>query len=215
MSDQAAFHEVDDAVRQDALKAWWGRYGVWLIGAAVLGVVVVAGTVGWRHYQTSQRAVAGAAFSQALAKLGQDNAGARVDLERVAADAPEPYRSLAALAAAQLRDTPDQQAAALLDVAPRLPTELSDLAMVLAGYRSVDSNKADEVMAKLDPLADPQRPFHGSVLELQALAAQRKGDLKRARELWSRLLKDPGAPPGAAQRAQALLGYYGAPADTK
>ena len=210
MSDQAAFQEVDDAVRQDDLKAWWKRYGTYSVAGAVLVVVAVAAVVGWRQYQTAQRSAAGQAYSIALAKIGQDNAGARAELEKQAQNAIEPYRSLAALAAAQLRDTPEEQVAALLDVAAKLPGELPDLAMAIAGFRSVDTAKGADTIAKLEPLAAPDRPFHGSVVELQAMQAQRKGDLKRAKELWTEITKDPTAPQGAVQRAQALLNFQDA-----
>jgi hypothetical protein len=214
LSDQAAFQEVDEAVRKDELKAWWKRYGTMMVSAGVVLVVAVAGVVGWQRYQASHRAEAGAAYSAALAMMGEHNAAgnaaARAELEKQAAGAPEPYRSLAALAAAQLRDTPEEQAAALIAVAPRLPAELSDLALAIAAYRAIDTGKADEVMAKLDAVSGPERPYHGSALELQALAALRKGDLKKARELWTSLAKDPASPSGAQQRAQALLDYYAA-----
>jgi hypothetical protein len=218
VSDQAAFQEVDDAVRQDDLRAWWKRWGSWLVGAAVLTVVVVAGVVGWRQYDAAQRATAGAAYSSALAKIGPDNAGAReaarAELEKQASSAPEPYRALAAMAAAQLLESAPEQVAALVAVAPKLPAaELSDLALVIAGFRSVDTPKADETIARLDALAGPDRPFHASVIELQALAAARKGDLTKARELWGEIVKDQGAPQGAAQRSQAMLGLYGARQD--
>ncbi len=211
LSDQA-FHEVDEAVRQDELKAWWKRYGTWAVSAGVVVVVAISGFVGWQRYQASQRAQAGAAYSAALAMISENtasgNAAARAELDKQAASAPEPYRSLAALVAAQLRDTPEEQAKALLEVAPRLPSELSDLAVVLAAFRSADSSKADEAMAKLAAIGGPERAFHGSAVELEALSALRKGDLKRARELWASLAKDPSAPPGAQQRSQALLDYY-------
>jgi hypothetical protein len=209
VSDRAAFQEVDDAVRQDDLKAWWKRNGTWVVAGAVALVVVVAGMVGWRQYDQAQRARAGAAYSVALAKIGQDDKAARSELEQMAQNAPEPYRSLAALAAAQLLDTPDQQAAALAQAATKLPPELSDLALVIAGYRTIDAGKADETVAKLASIGGADRPFHSSVAELQALAAARKGDLKSARELWSEIVKDPGAPQGAVQRAQAMLNFYG------
>lgn len=214
MSDSAAFQEVDDAVRQDDLKLWWKRWGTWVVAGAVLAVVAVAGLVGWRQYDASQRAQASAAYSIALAKIGQDNAAARTELNKQAESAPEPYRSLAALAAAQLLDKPEEQVAALDAVASRLPAELSDLALVIAGFRSVDGGKLDAALVRLGPLAQPDRPFHASVNELQALAAARKGDLKQAREIWTALLKDSTAPQGIQQRAQAMLSLYG-PAEGK
>jgi hypothetical protein len=214
VSDNAAFQEVDDAVRQDDLKLWWKRWGSWVVAGAVLVVVAVAGLVGWRQYDAAQRAQASTAYSQALAKIGQDNATARAELNKQAESAPEPYRSLAALAAAQLLDKPEEQVAALEAVASRLPTELSDLALVIAGYRGLDNGKIDGLLGKLGPLAQPDRPFHASVIELQALSSARKGDLKRAKELWSSLLKDSGVPQGVQQRAQAMLTLHG-PAEGK
>jgi hypothetical protein len=208
VSDQAAFHEIDDAVRQDDLKAWWKRYGTWVVAGVVVLVVAVVALVGWRQYQTAQRAAAGAAYASALAQIGKDNAAARTALDQQAASAVEPYRSLAALAAAQMRDKPEEQVAALLDVAPKLPGELSELAQVIAGYRSVDTAKADETIAGLGSISGVDHAFRGSVLELQALQAAHKGDVKRARELWTEIGKDPAAPQGTVQRAQAMLNLY-------
>ena len=64
--------------------------------------------------------------------------------------------------------------------------------------------------AKLQPLAGPDRPFRITVREVEALDAARKGDAKRARELWSEVAKDPGTPQGAAQRAATMLNLYAA-----
>ncbi len=214
MSDSAAFQEIDDAVRQDDLKLWWKRWGSWVVAGAVVVVVAVAGLVGWRQYDASRRAETSAAYSQALARIETDKAAARTELGKQAESAPEPYRSLAALAAAQLLDKPEEQVAALEAVSARLPPELSDLALVIAGYRGVDAGKLDALQGKLGPLAQADRPFHASVIELQALAAARKGDLKRAQELWNSLLKDPGAPQGVQQHAQAMLTLHG-PAESK
>jgi hypothetical protein len=210
VSDSTALQEVDDAVRRDDLNAWWTRWGTWVIAAAVVVVVGVAGQVGWRKYDSSQRAHAGAAYSAALGKVGQDNAGARAEFEKQSKEAPEPYRSLARMMVAELADTPEQQAAALASVAPSLwSTELADLASVMAAFRSVDVGKSDELIAKLEPLGADKRPFRTSVRELQAMTAARKGDVKRAKELWGEIVKDPEAPQGAQQRAQALINLNG------
>ena len=130
MSDQAAFQEIDDAVRQDELKAWWKRWGTPLIVAFVLLIAVTVAVIQYRKYDQGQKALAGAAFTAAVANL--------------------------------------------------------------------------------EPLTGPERAYRLSVRELQALAAQRKGDMKRAREIWAEIARDPGAPQGALQRAQAMLNFGGA-----
>ena len=211
MSDSAAFHEVDEAVRKDELKEWWGRWGTLVVGAAVVLVVIMAALVGWRQYNTAQRAAASAAYSAALAKIPQDSAAARAEFEKQASSAPEPYRSLASMIAAQLREPVDAQVTALAALAPTLSSaELADLASVIAAFKSVDTPKAEEMIAKLEPLAAPGRPFRLSVRELQALVAARKGDLKQARELWTEISKDPQLPQGTQQRVTAMLNLYGA-----
>jgi hypothetical protein len=208
VSDSAAFHEVDEAVRKDELKEWWGRWGTWVVAGTVAVVVGVTAMVGWRQYDASRRAEASAAYSSALAQIAQDKPGALKAFEDQAKNAPEPYRSLAALVAAQLREPVDAEVAALLAVAPTLSSaELADLANVIAAYKGIDTPKAEE-------LAGPDRPFRLSVRELQAMLAVRKGDLKRARELWSEITKDPQVPQAAAQRASAMLNFYG-PAEAK
>ncbi len=88
---------------------------------------------------------------------------------------------------------------ALATVAPKLSaSELSDLAMVIAAYKSIDTPKAEEMVGKLEPLAGPDRPFRLSVRELQAMLAARKGDTKRAKELWNEIAKDPAVPQGTS-----------------
>jgi len=58
--------------------------------------------------------------------------------------------------AAQLRATLEEQVTALSAVAPSLSaSELSDLALVIAAFKSIDTPKADEMVARLEPLAAP------------------------------------------------------------
>lgn len=210
LSDSAAFHEIDEAVRKDELKEWWGRYGTWVVAAVVVVVVAAAGLVGWRQYDQAQRAAASAAYSAALAQIASDPTAARAELEKQAANAMEPYRSLAALIAAQMRPTLEEQATALTTVAPKLSaSELSDLALVIAAFKSVDSPQAGDMMARIEALGGPDRAFRLSVRELQAMVAANKGDTKRARELWTEVSKDPAVPQGAAQRAATMLNLYG------
>jgi hypothetical protein len=211
VSDQAAFQEVDDAVRQDDLKLWWKRWGALTVTAFVVVVVAAAGMIQWRKYEASQAAVAGAAYSAALAKIGPDLKVARAELQQQAATAAEPYRSLAALADAQLLDTPEQQIAALIALAPKLTPEMSDLALAIAGYKSVDPGKLEAMAGQLDGMTALDRPFRLSARELQALALVKKGDIKGARTIWEAISKDGSAPAGVSQRTAAMLALHPAP----
>ena len=98
---------------------------------------------------------------------------------------------------------------ALQALAPKLSPEFADLALVAAAYKSIDTPGGEQTVANLEPLTGPERGYRASVRELQALAAQRKGDLKKAKDIWTELSRDPGAPQGAQQRSQAMLNFYG------
>jgi hypothetical protein len=45
------FQEIDEELRRENFAKLWQRYGVYLVGLAVLVVVAVAAVVGWRAYQ--------------------------------------------------------------------------------------------------------------------------------------------------------------------
>ena len=98
----------------------------------------------------------------------------------------------------------EAEAAATLAAMPAEPPPLMDATGI---------DLAEEV-AKLEPLAAPGRPFRLSVLELQAMVAGRKGDSKRARDLWTEIARDPEVPQGLAQRAASMVNLYG-PAEAK
>ena len=87
-SSNAALQEIDEAVRQDDLKAWWKRWGNWVVAGVVVAVVAVAGLVGWRQYQNAERARASMAYSAAIARIADDPKAARTELDRQATSAP-------------------------------------------------------------------------------------------------------------------------------
>ena len=69
MSD--IFREVDDDLRREQLKRMWDRYGTYVIGLAVLIVLV---TAGWRFYEywQEQRAEASGDRFVAALRLAED-----------------------------------------------------------------------------------------------------------------------------------------------
>ena len=212
MSDQAAFQEVDDAVRQDDLKAWWKRWGTlhrdrlcwwwswrrraWSGGASTRP----------RRRGRGERGLFGGA------RQGRDrHKAARAELEQQAASAPEPYRSLAALADAQLLDTPEQQIASLTRVAPKLTPELSDLALVIAGFSSVDAGKLEaQVRPARARWPGPTGRSASARASCRLSPPSRRAISRRAQDLWNRHHQGYHRATGRRQqRAAAMLTIYG------
>lgn len=92
---------------------------------------------------------------------------------------------------------------------------MSDLALAIAGYKSVDIGKLDAMSSQLEGMTALDRPFRMSARELQAIALAKKGDIKGARAIWEEISKDATAPAGVTQRTAAMLTLYPAPAEAK
>ncbi len=84
-----------------------------------------------------------------------------------------------------------------------------DLAVLLSVQHQLDSGDPDGLMARLAPLTAEDNPWRYSALELTALLANRAGDRARAREIFTRLGDDAGAPQGLRARAREMLIYLG------
>src|SRR3989304_7093838 len=96
MSD--ILREVEEELRRERYQKLWERYGIYLVGAALVIVVAVAGWRGWEWYQAREAARAGARFETAL-ELGAAGKQAEADeiLAALATTPPRGDRPLARL----------------------------------------------------------------------------------------------------------------------
>ena len=214
MSDESLFREVDEDVRRERLHRLWKAYGPYVVGAAVLIVVVTAGSVLWRDYRANQRAETGARFQAALdlAQAGDEGAAAQA-FAALAADAPAGYRALARLqqAEAVARDGDAEAAVTLYDSLAAdddVDQVLRDLARLRAGLLLIDHGAPGDVIQRVDPLTG-SGPWQYSARELVALARLKAGDAAAAKSEFQRLVEDPGTPAGVRARAGELLATIG------
>src|ERR1700736_2474009 len=111
------FQEVDEEVRREQFKKLWQRYQAYVVAAAVLIVLAVAGWRAYDWWETKKAAEAGAAFEAAIA-LGEQgkHAEAEAAFAKIAADTTTTYRTLALVrAAAELAQTDPKTAVAAYD----------------------------------------------------------------------------------------------------
>jgi hypothetical protein len=204
------FNEVDEEVRREQLKRLWDRYSIYIIGAAVLLILAVAG---WRAYEWSEgrkAAAAGGAFQAAVTLSEQGkHADAEAAFAKVAETGTAGYRDLARLrAAAELAQHDPKAALAAYDALAndnRLPEVLRDLAALRAGFLLVDTGSLADIRQRLEPLTGPDRTFRNTARELLGLAAWRTGDAAAARNWFEMVANDPGASPDRRRRIDMLL----------
>ncbi|HVV95186.1 MAG TPA: tetratricopeptide repeat protein [Hyphomicrobiales bacterium] len=204
------FDEVQEDVRREQLKKLWQRWGVYIVAAAVVVVLAVAGWRAWIWYTQRQAAAAGAKFESALALARDDKGKAAVGaLDRLAADAPGGYRLLARFRAAAAIAASDPKAAvAALDAIAAdggVSSQMKDLAKLRAAMLLLGLKDRAGVEAHAQALAAPGNPWRNSAREILALAAWQAGDLATTEKIAQEMVADAGTPQSVRQRASVLL----------
>jgi hypothetical protein len=211
MSDRDFFREVDEAVRQDRYKQLWDQYGLYVIAAAAVVVLVVAAHKGWTYLQQKQAEVTGAKFTRALSlEDGTDAAKAREMLTSMATQGPKGYRVLARfqLAAAEAKAGELDKAVAAYDALakdPSVDSILRDSAQLQAAALRLDKADYSEMEQRLKGLIESSSAWRFSARELLGLSAYRLNDMREAERQFSALLSDQGTPPNLRERADMML----------
>lgn len=212
MNDRDSFlREVDEAVRQERYRQLWDRYGLYVLGAAGLIVLGVAGQKGWTYWQDRQAANAGAKFTQALTiEDGADATKAREMLSALAESGPAGYRILARfqLAAAAAKAGETDKAVADYDALAKDPSVdpiLRDRAALQAAALRLDKADYAEMEGRLKGLIDSNSAWRYSARELLGLSAFRLKNMREAERQFSALIGDQGTPPNLRERADMML----------
>ncbi len=216
-NDDSLIREVNEELREEQMMKLWKRYGNYVVGVAVLIVVIVAGNQIWKNYDISTRTAESDQYftAQQLAAAG-NNAEALNAMKALAGSASSGYGVLAKFQeAALLVETGNSAGAAMLyqqiaretigDVA------LSGLANILAAMVEVNAGGYDRAAMefRLSTLAEENHPYRHSARELLAIIAMEHSDTEKANTALNTLINDKSAPQNLRVRAEKLLQRLG------
>ena len=166
--------DLEEQEQVAELKAWWNQWGSLITAAIVAACLVFAGWQGWRWYERSQAAQAGALFESLAhaaqagdAKAMRDAGGALLE------NFPRTlYSSMGALTAARFyfdrNDLKSARAQLQWVLEHGRTDDLRDLARLRLAHLSLDEKSYDEALRLLDEK-------HGAAYDAQYAAA--KGDV--------------------------------------
>lgn len=204
------FREVDEELRREHYAKLWKRYGWYVVAAAVVLVVAVAGYQGWRAYDLKTRTAQGERFAEAMGLTADGQVEAAIGaFSGMAADSGG-YAMLAGFQeAALLARNGDTDAAAAayrrLVGDSGLNSIYRDLALILGAIHEMDGGDPGELSRRLAPLTADDNPWRHSAKELTAVLAVRSGNRDLARELFAWLAADAVTPRGMRSRAGEML----------
>jgi hypothetical protein len=214
-TNEAFIREVDEELRRDQLTGLWKRWGILFVGLIVAGLLAFGGWLWWQDYQAKQAGLEGERLSAAVEQLSADRvAAAEPALKELTQSERAGYRSAARLAqgalSAQRGDVPGASATfAAVAKDGEVGQPLRDLALIRQTTAEFDTLPPDQVIARMQPLAQKGNPFFGSAGELVAIAHLKAGRAKDAGAVYAALAADPNVPPTIRSRAAQMASVTG------
>lgn len=210
MSETNIFREVDEELRSERMQNLWRQYGIYVIGAAVLIVLLVAGNEVWRWWQQNEAQRSSALFETALERIEDGEVAAAQDALNVTeAEAGGRYPDLARFREAALlaEQGNTEEAIAAYDALANTLDEvrLRELASVYAAYLLADTGDAGAVQQRVSGLLATGHPLSSVAHETVGLAHYQAGDAKAAQTEFQAILDDPQASTSITSRAQIFL----------
>lgn len=205
------FNEIEQDLRHERFKRLWNRFGIYVIG---LAVVIVAGIGGWRAWEAWKESHAKSGGDQFYAALqtaaAGDHKAAAAAMQKLADEKGGGYKILGRFrAASELAAGGDGSAAiAAFDAIASdgsVPILYRNLAHVRAGYLALAGADPKGAEARVSSLAVEGGPWRQPAREIMGLAAYAGGDLEAAQRYFQAIVSDPDGPSDAIDRARIML----------
>ncbi|MCC9625594.1 tetratricopeptide repeat protein [Thalassospira sp. MA62] len=212
------FQEVEEDLKRERSEELWRKYGKYVIGVAAVIVLGVAGREGWKSYEESTNLENGTRMANAieLADAGEEQQDAALEaLDAIIADGNAGLVAMSHFqkAAIYLRaGAPDSAVTELeaIAAADDVDQVYRDLAVVEIAMNSANASNANDLIARLEPIAVPENTWYYSAREMIALLHVAGGEIDAAKPLLTEIADDNEAPQGMRARASEILKAIGA-----
>jgi len=207
--------EVDENLRRDRARDFAKKYGGWLIAAVVLFLAASGGFIYWQQYkqQRSERQVE--QLAEVFKNLsGGDTASATTRLDELSGSGSKGIRATALLTRAALAVQQNDLKLATTkyrEIAgdDALPKPYRDAALIRQTALEFDSLQPQEIIARLQPLAQRGNPWFGTAGEMTAMALIKQGKKDEAGHLFAAIAKDPSVPDSLRSRSVQIASSLG------
>lgn len=181
-----ATYDLEEQEQLDALKAWWKRWGNWMMLGLAIVLATGAGWRYWQHQSTTQSMEAGVIYGQLTQAMQQNNIKATRELGAILIDkyARTAYAPRAAMLLAKInidnKDARSAQAQFEWVISHSKETALKDLARLRLATVLLDQKQYDAALKQLNTAHSDAFGFRFDDLKGDVLLAQGKLDESRA-----------------------------------
>jgi len=214
-SEQVFLREVDEAVREDQLKTFATRYGIWIFAAVIIGLGSLAGWIFYQNNQSEDSGLRSEEYVAAIDSIRQNNLdGAAKALEPLMEAEQAGYRAAAQVLQANIALEKNDPKKAIegygkVIADESLPQPFRDLALIRKTTAEFDTLKPQQVVDRLKRLAVPGNPWFGSAGEMVAISYLNMNKSDLAGPLFGQLAKDENVPATIRSRALQMAGVEG------
>jgi len=211
MVDDNVFREVDEELRRERLEALWNKYGTIVIGAIIVLILGIAGSIWWQNQQVSKRQAAGDQYIQALrdvAKSDTDKADEKFKV--LIENSPNGYEIMSRLhLAANLASKGQTGEAEILykkvTLNPSADKILRDYAKLNLAILKLENATYEETSKALGEFTKAGAIWQNTANEVVALAAFKEGKYDSAKTRFSDILTNKSTPSALKRRAQVMM----------
>jgi hypothetical protein len=207
--------EVDENLRRDRAQDFVRNNGKWLIAALILFLAASGGSIWWQQHQRQRSEQKVEQLAEVYRNIGTGNiAAAPAKLDELSDSGSKAIRASAlftrAALALQQNDT-KLAIAKYREIASDdgFPKPYRDMALIRQTALEFDQLSAQDVIARLQPLAKPGQPWFATAGEMTALALIKQGKKDEAGRLFAAIANDKGAPDSSRSRAVQIASTLG------
>ena len=201
-------NEVTEDVKNDQLKVFWNRYGLFIILFVVLAVSATVGFETLKNWRNSKYAAATENYMVVVQT--PDLQEAKNSLEKIAENDNGIYGELARIQIANVlfeQNKPEEAATVLEEILTDsdLDERIRSLATLkLAAYK-IDTTSYAEIQALLQPVITADNSWTPLAQDLLAMSAIQNGDIDTARQIYTELLQSANLSENFRTRIQDML----------
>ncbi len=207
--------EVDEELRRERITTFFTRYGWLVLAGVVLLLAGIAGGMWWRQNQEAKAAEKGEALLQAMEQLQAGNRNAALPkINELASSNNEGYQAAGLFARAGAEIAANNQTAAVATLKSIFDNDdfadaYRNAALIRQTQIEFDRLPPQQVIQRLQPLANAGSAWFGSAGEMVAVAHLKMNRPQQAAPIFAAIARDENVPPSIRQRAVQMAGSLG------